>query len=141
MAACYLFFDLRFTLPVFAISSSYMETKFFTVFRTNFADELILILLLSGLGLVIFSHEKNECRKAGLFRYKALVWAFGISLVINLLSILFIYGAVYIGSLVINLFSVQLIYLYFFYRLKRKEQKRIKMIKNQNEVVIYTSCI
>ena len=132
----YLFFDMRFTLPVFAISSSYMETKFFTVFTTNFADELILLLLLSGLGLVIFSAEKDESEKYKLFRYQALTRAFGINIAINLLAILFIYGAVYIGFLVINLFSIQLTYLYFFYNLKRKEQKRDNTIYIQNETMI-----
>jgi len=49
-----------FEFPVFAIYSSYMETRFFTMVSTNFADELIILLFLAGLSILVFLKEKNE---------------------------------------------------------------------------------
>lgn len=45
LAILYFSINLRFELPVFAVVSSFMETKLFTTFSTNFADELTMILL------------------------------------------------------------------------------------------------
>jgi len=40
LAIFYIWFDFRFTIPVFAVYSVFLETKIFETFRTNFADEL-----------------------------------------------------------------------------------------------------
>jgi hypothetical protein len=116
----YLWFDFRFTLPVFAVFSSFVETKIFATFRTNFADELTMILLVAGLGLIVFSKEKNETENLTLFRTKALAFACVANTIFLLFSILFVYGSGFIGILVFNLFSFSIFYLIFFYFLKRK---------------------
>jgi hypothetical protein len=58
----YLYFvvNIRIEIPVLAIVSSFTETKFFTVYKTNIADELIILLLIAGFCMVVFSNEKNE---------------------------------------------------------------------------------
>lgn len=120
----YLWFDFRFTIPVFAIFSSFVETKIFATFRTNFADELTMSLLIAGLGLIVFSKEKIETENIDLARIKALKKASIANTIFLLLSILFVYGSGFIGILVFNLFSFLLFYLLFFYILKHKELKR-----------------
>ncbi|MCU0289434.1 MAG: hypothetical protein MUF15_23935, partial [Acidobacteria bacterium] len=85
-AACYIWFDFRFKVPVFAVYSSFLETKFFAVFRTNFSEELTLLLLISGLSLIIFSKEKNEFEGLDLIRFRALFRALIVNNVLLFLS-------------------------------------------------------
>lgn len=124
LAIFYLYFDLRFTMPVFAVYSSFLETKSFTTFRTNFADDLILLLLLSGLALIVFSKEKVESEKLELIRFKALSKSLLVNTILLLLSVLFVYGSGFIGILILNLFTFPILYLIFFYFLKRKGSER-----------------
>lgn len=123
-AVLYLWFDFRFTMPVFAVFSSFVETKIFATFPTNFADELTMSLLLAGLGLIVFSKEKKETENLAVSRMKALANASFANTVFLLFSILFIYGSGFIGILVFNLFSFLLFYLLFFNILKYRENKQ-----------------
>lgn len=111
-------------MPVFAIYSSFLRTKTFESFRTNFADELILLLLIAGIGLIVFSKEKIEYDTLDTARNKALARAVILNNIFLLFSILFVYGSGFIAILVLNLFSISLFYLFFFYLLKRKEKGR-----------------
>jgi hypothetical protein len=119
-AVLYIWLDFRFTMPVFAVFSSFVETKMFATFRTNFADELAMLLLIAGLGLIVFSKEKNETENLTLVRNKALAKASIANTVFLLFSILFVYGSGFIGILVLNLFAFSIFYLIFFFFLKRK---------------------
>jgi hypothetical protein len=121
LAILYLWFDFRFTLPVFAVFSSFLETKMFVTFRTNFADELILILLTSGFGLMVFSKEKNETEYLDLLRTNAMAKALIYNAVFLLLGIVFVFGSGFISILVLNMFSVPILYLVFFYFMKHKD--------------------
>jgi hypothetical protein len=118
-AVFYIWFDFRFTMPVFAVFSSFMETKIFATFKTNFADELTMLLLISGLALLVFSKERVESDDLNLARQKALTKASIANTIFLFLSTLFIYGSGFIGILVFNLFSFSLFYLVFFYIAKR----------------------
>ncbi len=128
-AVFYLWFDFRFTLPVFAVFSSFLETKMFTTFRTNFADDLTLLLLISGLALIVFSKEKIEYENLDSFRGRAFVKALIINNLFLFLSILFVFGSGFIAILVINLFSFSIFYLIFFYLMKQKKKNRINLNK------------
>jgi len=120
LSVFYLWFDFRFTLPVFAVYSSFLETKMFTTFRTNFADDLILLLILSGLGLIIFTKEHIESENLDSIRFKSITFALISNFIFLLFSVLFIFGSGFIGILVLNLFSLPIFYLVFFFFLKRK---------------------
>ncbi len=122
LAVLYIWFDFRFTMPVFAVFSSFMETKMLVTFRTNFADELILLLLICGFGLIVFSKEKNETDNLDPLRIKALVKAIIANTVLLLFSILFVFGSGFIAVLVFNLFSVPIFYIFFFYLVERKRE-------------------
>jgi hypothetical protein len=120
-AALYFWFDFRFTMPVFAVFSSFVETKIFATFRTNFADELTMLLLIAGLGLIVFSKEKTETENIDIFRTKALANASIANTIFLLFSILFVYGSGFIAILVFNLISSSFFYLCFYYFLKNKK--------------------
>ncbi len=127
LGVAYLWLDFRFSMPVFAIFSSFLETKMFVTFNTNFADELTMMLLFTGLSLIVFSKEKIESEYLDSTRGKAMVKALFYNNIMLFFSILFIYGSGFIGMLVINLFSCSLFYLFFFslmkYKLKTKDKK------------------
>lgn len=115
LSVFFFWFDFRFKMPVFALYSAFIETKIFTVIRTNFADELVLLTLLSGLSLIAFSREKNEPEGLDLIRLKAMFRAIMANTAILLISVLFIYGSGFMAVLVINMLSLFVFYLIFFY--------------------------
>lgn len=119
-ALFYSLFDFKYKMPVFALYSSFLETKTFATFRTNVADEITLILLLAGLSLIVFSKEKFEKEGMDALRFKALFTALIINNLFLLFSILFIFGTGFIAMLVLNIFSFLILYIVFFYWNVRK---------------------
>jgi len=117
----YLWFDFRLILPVFAVYASFLETRMFTTFRTNIADELIMLSLLAGFLLLVFSKEKTECEILDQIRSRAFLNALLANAGLLIFSILFIYGNGFLTILLLNLFSIFIFYLIFFYVMKRKE--------------------
>ena len=119
-ALFYSLFDFHYKMPVFAVYSSFLETKTFATFRTNVADEITLILILAGLSLIVFSKEKHEAAGMDALRLKALFMALILNILFLLFSILFIFGTGFIAMLVLNIFSFVILYLVFFYGYLRK---------------------
>jgi len=106
-------------LPVFAVYSSFLETKYFTSFHTNVADEITVLLLLAGLGLIVLSREKNETEILDLLRIKALIRSIEANIIMLILAVLFVFGTGFMFAMVFNLISFQVFYLIFFYFFKR----------------------
>ncbi len=121
-AIIYIFFDYKLKLSVFAVYSSFLATKYFTSFKTNFLDELTLLLLISGLALIVFSKERNETEGLDLLRFRAFFRALIANTVFLLLSVIFVYGSGFIAILVVNIFSIFIFYLLFFYLRKREKE-------------------
>lgn len=119
----YLKFDFNYTTSVFAIISIYLENRFFVITQNNIIDEIILILFVVGFGLIVFSKEKNEVEHLNALREKALINAVIVNTFFMLFSIFFIYGGGFLGSIVFNLFSVFIFYLFFFYLNNKKQSK------------------
>jgi uncharacterized protein YacL len=120
LAILYFSINLRFEIPVFAVVSSFMETKLFTTFSTNFADELTMILLFSGLFILATSEEKDENEQVKASRQKAVKTALIINSAILAFAILFIYGSGFMAVIIANPFMPFIIYLILFSFLKRK---------------------
>ncbi len=116
----YQWFDFRIMIPVFAVFSSFLQTKYFAVVQTNAADEFILLLLLSGLLILSFTKEKNESDETEMIRFRALLLSFITNTAILVFSVLFFYGNGFMGILFLNLFSPFILYLGFRWWLKRK---------------------
>ena len=122
LAIMYLWFDFRFTMPVLAVFSSFLETKMFVTFSTNFADELILLLLISGTGMIVFSKEKNESETLDSLRNRAWVKAIIVNNIFLIVSVLFVYGSGFMAVLIFNTFSVSVFYLCFFYLIEYRNR-------------------
>ncbi len=119
----YLKFDFNYTTSVFAIISIYLENRFFVITQNNIIDEIILIFFVVGFCLIVFSKEKNEVEHLNALREKALINAVIVNTFFMLFSIFFIYGGGFLGSIVFNLFSVFIFYLFFFYLNNKKQSK------------------
>jgi hypothetical protein len=120
-AIIFIFFDFKFKIPVFAVYSSFLETNFFTSFKTNFSDELTLLLFISGLALIVFSQEKKETEYLDSLRLNAFFRALIANTFFLLLSVLFVYGSGFIAILIVNIFSFFIFYLFFFYLQKKRQ--------------------
>lgn len=121
----YLYFvvNIRLELPVPAIISSFAETKFFTSYKTNVADELLIILLITGFSLIVFSKEKNETVQLRELRIRSLIRTALTNIFIILFATLFVYGSGFMAIIIMNLFLPFIIYLIFFNVAKRKIMK------------------
>ena len=118
MSVCYLWFDFRLIVPVFAVYSSFLETKTLAMVRTNIADELIMLSFLCGFLLLAFSKEKHERETLDHLRTRALVKAVLANTAFLLFAILFIYGNGFLTILLANLVTLFLFYLVFFQHAK-----------------------
>ncbi len=127
LAFLYFVFDFRFRMHVFALVSSFLKTKFFTGFTTNFADELVILVLLAGLTLIAFSEEKKECAAYNELRFRALKTALFIDSLFLFLTVLFIYGGGFIAIAILNIFLPLILYILIFkillFRLKNNTAK------------------
>ena len=116
----YVNFDFRLSLPIFAVFSYFSEMKFMVTYTTNVTDEIMMLCLLIGFFLLVFSKDRNVLPEFENLRGKALYKALFNNSIIMFVSILFIYGQGFFIIMVLNLYSVFILYLIFYSRLKRK---------------------
>lgn len=104
-------------VPVFAVTSTYVETRNFQMVRTNLLDELGFLFVLLGLGLVVLTKEKYEnCEKVAVSRYKAFVRSLQLTILVWSVIYLFVFGyVVFIISLGVFPFFVVAYYALFRY--------------------------
>ncbi len=96
-----------FNIKIFAIVTTYIETKYFVVSQTNILDELAAIFLIIGITLVSFSKERNEKYNYNFLRIKALINSMFFTILLWSISFLFVYGmAIFIVS-----FSIFIVFL------------------------------
>lgn len=87
------------TIPVFAVITSYFETRFLTLAQTNLLDEIAAVFWIIGLMIFAFSKEKKEKEEYNLVRTKAVFWAIYFSAAVWIIMILTIFGwPVFIAS-------------------------------------------
>lgn len=98
------------TIPVFAIYSSFLETKTFQFITNNVSEEIVIIFLLLGLAFLNFSKEKEETQLVNHFRFKAFIYSVAANIFFLILCTLFIYGFAYLNVLMVNIFSQLILY-------------------------------
>ena len=126
LACLYFLIDLRFQFPVLALVSSYMETRFLAVFKTNFADETILILLLTGFSLWTFSREKKETADMARVRAMAVKKTIYLNIALLFFAVLFLYGGAFMGFLMMEMVLPFIIYLIMFHLTLKKQRRATK---------------
>ncbi len=100
--------------PVFAIQSSYLETRYFKVFKTNIFEELTIISFLSGFLMIAFSKEHREYPEYNVIRYRSWVNAVLCNIALTGFFTIFFFGAGFAAFLIVNVFMVYIIYLIVF---------------------------
>ena len=96
---------IKIKIPVLAVQSSYIQTKYFAIITTNVFEEITLICILAGFLLTIFSKEKVELKEYKTLREESWRIAIFLNSAMLAFSILFIYGKGFAVILILNLFS------------------------------------
>jgi hypothetical protein len=115
---------LDLSVPVFAVQSSYLSTKYFTVTHNNIFEELIILSFLAGFMMTAFSKEKVENDEIRKMRGEAWIKAIVANAGLLLFFTLFIFGRSFMLFLFVNLFSPFAFFHLFFWLKKRKMEKK-----------------
>lgn len=78
--------------------------------KNNIVDELLSLIILSSGSILVFSREKIEDEYTGLLRASALQWAMIVNTLLVLLATFTVYGLAYFNFMVIQLFSLLLLF-------------------------------
>ena len=129
------YYDLKpsfFDIKSFAIYSTYLQTKYFSIINNHFTEELGGFLLLLGSTFVVLSKEKAEKPVFNELRLKAFILCFYTSSLFLIVTVLFVFGIAFIKIILFGLLIPYLVYYCIFkYLLFRY---RNHFIANQNEV-------
>jgi len=99
---------------VFAIFSSYLESKYFEVTKNQLIEEIGGLFLLLGLFMITFSKEINEDEIIKNIRLKAFFITAYLNTLFLILSLLFTFGFGFVYMMVLNLVLWFIIYLISF---------------------------
>lgn len=104
---------------IYCLDMSYGEI-FFGLHEECLDDTIIIILGLISLMFICFSREKREDEYIGRIREKSLVWSLWANTILLVAGSLFIYGIPYLQVMIVNIFSLPVIFaLKFNYSLYR----------------------
>jgi len=81
-----------FEVPVFAILTSYAETRWFVFAQTNALDEIAVISALLGLLFILFAKEKNEIPEMQMMRFRSLFLSSYITTILMIIAYITVYG-------------------------------------------------
>jgi len=123
LAIFYSLHKIDISVPVFAIHSSYLETKYFAIIKNNIFEELIILFFITGFILTAFSKERLETEMYRKIRGEAWQAAVLLNSAILIFATLFIYGTGFMMLLIYNLFSI-FIFFHLFYWLKKRKLSR-----------------
>lgn len=122
-------------IHVFAVFSKYFQSNYFSVIENNIIEELTGVCIICGLSIIALSKEKYENDTLNFIRLKSFIYAVYTNTVFLLFSLFFIYGLGFVFIMILNLFSVPLIYIGVFYYLKQKTGKKEKQDLNDAETI------
>lgn len=102
------------------------DQEFMRVIDNNFYNEILGTLIILGAVFVGFSKERVEDELISKIRLEALVWATYINYGILLLSLIFVYDLSFFYVLVLNMFTILLLFILSFnwkiWRLRKSEE-------------------
>jgi hypothetical protein len=130
LAAAYLYHwggrPAFFEVPVFAILTSYAETRWFVLAQTNSLDEIAVLSAFLGLLFILFAEEKNENPQVQIMRIRSLFLSVYITAMLMIIIYITVYGwPVFIlisFSFIIFLVISIVIFKVYLYRHKRVEK-------------------
>ncbi len=102
------------SFKMFAVYSSYLETRYFKFVRNNLGEELTAFFLVVGTYFIAFAREKTETEVTRTLRVKSLFAAGYLNLLFLVASIWLTYGLAFVYMLMVNLLSWPLFYIVVF---------------------------
>lgn len=114
-------------VKVFAIWSTYFDTKYLQVINNNIGEEVCGITTLLGVFLLAFSREKYEQDHYWIYRLKAFILAAYCSVIYLLFSFFFIYGLAFFNMLTLYIILPLVFYTLFFRYFLIKERYRSRL--------------
>jgi len=123
-----------FQIPVFAVMTSYVETRYFVIAQTNLLDEAAALLILTGLLFIGFSKERTENAATMELRLKALIYAvYGASAFwILLFLVIFGWPIVVASSVIFPVFIMSYILIHQIMVIRRQANSKSSETKTQN---------
>lgn len=101
-------------MKMFAVSSSYLQTRNMEIIRNNMGEEFTGFFLITGLFLIAFSREKDENEHKNELRLKSFFIAAWLNFLFLLFSLFFTYGLAFIYMLMANMGISLLAYILVF---------------------------
>lgn len=99
---------------VFAIYTSFLEDKYFTLTTNNVSEEICGVLVLAGLFIIAFSKEKEENDRIQEIRLYSFLYSVYANIVITFLTFIFIYGIGFVAFTMLNMYLVLILYIIIF---------------------------
>ncbi|HET54141.1 MAG TPA: hypothetical protein ENN33_02870 [Ignavibacteria bacterium] len=103
-----------FDIKAFAIYSTYLETKYFSIIENHFTEELGGLLLFIGLAFVTLSKERIEKPEYNTLRLKSFIITFFFTYAFIIATVLFVYGIAFIKIILMSLVLQSLVYIIVF---------------------------
>ena len=103
-----------FEVKVFAVYSTFLQTKYFSVITNNISEELAGLSILLGLFFLAFSKEKIETNNLLEIRLRSLFYSNFISIIFLGLSFLFIFGLSFVHILILNMYISLILFIIIF---------------------------
>ena len=125
-----------FTFKVFAIYSSYLDTKYFELIDNHFSEEIGGILLLVALLIICFTKEKVELEYIAHVRLRSLLISIYVNTILLIIAFLSVFGFGFVKILMVNIYSPFIIYIFVF---KISLWKSKKIIGNTKETISITN--
>jgi len=116
------FFDIK----AFAVYSTYLVTKYFSLIENHFTEELGGILIILGFLFVVLSKEREEKAEFDSLRLRSFILAFYVTSLFSIISILFVFGLAFIKIFMFILVLNPLVYLIVFKYSIWKLSKKLK---------------
>ena len=131
VAILFLFYEFEWSFldaRVFALFNDGLmqEAKSTGMIEDNLTNELIGISLLVSAVFVAFSKEKEEDEFIMKIRLESLLWATWINAIFLLFSLLFIFGFSFFNAMLLNMYSLLILFIIRF---------NVLMIKSKNRLV------
>jgi hypothetical protein len=104
-------------VKVFALYSSMIleDDIIMGIYKSNIADEILLILCILGGIFIAFSKEKQEDEFIAKIRLESLVWAIYINYAVLIFCTLFFYGFGFYYVMIFNMLTILLFFIIRFY--------------------------
>ena len=101
-------------VKVFAVYSSFLESKYLSVITNNISEEITGLILLAGLTIIAFSEEKFEDETIMQIRMRSLFYSVYANIFFTCFAFVFIFGLGFIYFLVLNIFLQLFVFILFF---------------------------